>query len=108
MIRRCSTPWVCTSRSHCAASWRSSRGRAPTASATADRVLSPFEVAALDVQGKLVGRPVSDLLGGAVRDAVPFSAYLFYKWAGHPGEADDSWGAALDPAALVAQAHKFI
>jgi glucarate dehydratase len=79
-----------------------------TGSATLDRVLSPFEVAALDVQGKLLGRPVSDLLGGAVRDAVPFSAYLFYKWAGHPGAPDDEWGAALDPAALVAQARKMV
>ncbi len=50
-----------------------------------DVVLSPFEVALLDLQGKEVGRPVADLLGGAVRDRVPFSAYLFYKWAGHPG-----------------------
>ena len=33
-------------------------------------------------RARRVGRPVSDLLGGAVRDAVPFSAYLFYKWAG--------------------------
>ena len=79
-----------------------------TGSATADRVLSPFEVAALDLQGKLVGRPVSDLLGGAVRDAVPYSAYLFYKWAGHPGEPDDSWGAALDPDALVVQARRMV
>ena len=79
-----------------------------TGSATVDRVLSPFEVAALDVQGKLLGRPVSDLLGGAVRSAVPFSAYLFYKWAGHPGHADDSWGAALDPDALVAQARRMV
>jgi glucarate dehydratase len=79
-----------------------------TGSATLDRVLSPFEVAALDLQGKLLGRPVSDLLGGAVRDAVPFSAYLFYKWAGHPGSPDDAWGAALDPDALVAQARKMV
>ncbi|WUJ71470.1 glucarate dehydratase family protein [Kribbella soli] len=50
-----------------------------------DVVMSPFEVALLDAQGKQSGRPVADLLGGAVRDEVPYSAYLFYKWAGHPG-----------------------
>ena len=77
-------------------------------SSTADRVLSPFEVAALDVQGKILGRPVTDLLGGAVRDRVSYSAYLFYKWAGHPGQEDDEWGAALDPAGLVAQATRII
>jgi glucarate dehydratase len=79
-----------------------------TGSATVDRVLSPFEVAALDVQGKVLGRPVSDLLGGAVRSSVPFSAYLFYKWAGHPGLPGDDWGAALDPDALVAQARRMV
>jgi glucarate dehydratase len=79
-----------------------------TGSATTDRVFSPFEVALLDLQGKLLGRPVSDLLGGAVRAAVPFSAYLFYKWAGHPAQPDDSWGAALDPDALVAQAKRMV
>jgi glucarate dehydratase len=79
-----------------------------TGSATPDRVFSPFEVAALDIQGKLAGLPVSDLLGGAVRDRVPYSAYLFYKWAGHPGQPDDEWGEALDPAGLVRQAHRII
>jgi glucarate dehydratase len=69
---------------------------------------SAFEVAFLDAQGKLLGRPVSDLLGGAVRSSVPFSAYLFYKWAGHPGQEDDEWGAALDPAGLVDQARRMI
>lgn len=35
---------------------------------------------------------MSDLLGGAVRDRVDYSAYLFYKWAGHPGaEPTDRW-----------------
>lgn len=71
-------------------------------------VLSPFEVACLDLQGRELGRPVSDLLGGAVRDRVPFSGYLFYKWAGHPGLADDDWGAALDPDGVVAQAKRMI
>lgn len=79
-----------------------------TGSSTADRVLSPFDVAALDIQGKLLGRPVSDLLGGAVREAVPFSGYLFYKWAGHPGHDEDSWGAALDPAGVVRQARRMV
>lgn len=54
-----------------------------------DRVFSPFEVACLDIRGKAAGVPVSELLGGRVRDAVPYSAYLFYKWAGHPGQDPD-------------------
>ncbi|MFJ9057936.1 glucarate dehydratase family protein [Streptomyces sp. NPDC102409] len=79
-----------------------------TTSSAVDRVFSPFEVACLDIQGKAAGRPVSDLLGGAVRDTVPFSAYLFYKWAGHPGAEPDDWGEALDPDGIVAQARRMI
>jgi glucarate dehydratase len=77
-------------------------------SAAVDRVFSPFEVACLDIQGKALGRPVSDLLGGAVRESVPFSAYLFYKWAAHPGGSPDSWGSALDPDGIVAQARRMV
>ncbi|MEE2057108.1 glucarate dehydratase family protein [Rhodococcus artemisiae] len=79
-----------------------------TTASTTDRVFSPFEVACLDIQGKAIGRPVSDLLGGAVRDSVPFSAYLFYKWAAHPGAVEDDWGEALDPAGLVRQARRML
>src|ERR1022692_4744026 len=79
-----------------------------TTSSTVDRVFSPFEVACLDVQGQVLGRPVSDLLGGAVRDTIPFSAYLFYKWAAHPGRAADSWGEALDPDGIVRQASRMV
>lgn len=75
---------------------------------TTDRTYAAFEVALLDIQGRALGVPVSDLLGGAVRDAVPFSAYLFYKWAGHPGAAEDSWGEALDPDGIVNQARKMV
>jgi glucarate dehydratase len=75
---------------------------------TLARVLSPFEVALLDLQGQAIGRPVHALLGGKVRDRVPFSAYLFYKWAGHPGADPDAWGQALDPAGIVAQARTMI
>ncbi|MEU3344259.1 glucarate dehydratase family protein [Streptomyces sp. NPDC006700] len=81
---------------------------------TADKlrlsVLSGLEVACLDALGKALGLPVHALLGGKVRDSVEYSAYLFYKWAGHPeGVAceKDDWGAALDPAGVVEQAREF-
>lgn len=81
---------------------------------TADKlrlsVVSAFEVACLDALGRCLGLPVHALLGGKVRDRVEYSAYLFYKWAAHPAgvvaELDD-WGAALDPAGIVAQARGF-
>lgn len=81
---------------------------------TADKlrlsVVSAFEVACLDALGRSLGLPVHALLGGKLRDEVEYSAYLFYKWAAHPdgvpAERED-WGAALDPAGIVAQARKF-
>ncbi|GGM93628.1 glucarate dehydratase family protein [Streptomyces fuscichromogenes] len=81
---------------------------------TADKlrlsVVSGFEVACLDALGRALGLPVHALLGGKVRDSVEYSAYLFYRWAAHPAgvpaETDD-WGAALDPAGVVAQARRF-
>lgn len=80
-----------------------------TTASVADKVFSPFEVACLDIQGKLAGVPVSELLGGRVRDSVQYSAYLFYKWARHPGQPDDDkYGEALDPAGIVKQARQII
>jgi glucarate dehydratase len=79
-----------------------------TGSGTVLRVYAAFEVAALDIQGKLLGRPVADLLGGAVRSSVPYSAYLFYKWAAHPGEQPDRYGEALDADAIVLQARTML
>ncbi|GAB2575231.1 glucarate dehydratase family protein [Streptomyces capparidis] len=81
---------------------------------TADKlrlsVVSGFEVACLDALGRTVGRPVHALLGGKVRDAVEYSAYLFYRWAAHPdgvaAETDD-WGRALTPEEVVDQARRF-
>jgi glucarate dehydratase len=75
-----------------------------SATGTVLRTFAAFEVAALDIQGRLLGRPVADLLGGSVRSSVPFSAYLFYKWASHPGEDPDRFGAALDAEGIVDQA----
>lgn len=72
--------------------------------------VAAFEVALLDLQAQHAGVPLHALLGGAVRRAVPFSAYLFFKHARHiePEEAPDSWGEALTPAQIVAQARRMI
>jgi glucarate dehydratase len=86
---------------------RAAAATGPAGSAkTLARVVSPFEVALLDLQGQATGRPVWALLGGMVRDRVPFAGYLFYKWAAHPGADPDVYGEALDPAGIVAQAER--
>jgi glucarate dehydratase len=71
---------------------------------------SAFEVACLDLQARLLGIPLVMLLGGAVRREVPFSAYLFFKYAEHidrPYPADD-WGEALTEEQIVDQARKMV
>ncbi len=77
-------------------------------SKTVASVYSLFEVAALDAQGKYLNRPVVDLLGGKARDAVDFSAYLFYKYGAHIDAEQDSWGEVTTPAALVGEARRMI
>lgn len=79
-------------------------------SKTVAKVISAFEVAMLDLQGQLAGAPIVDLLGGAARDAVPFSAYLFFKYAKHIDQPDaaDAWGEGLTPEQMVAQARQMI
>jgi glucarate dehydratase len=76
------------------------------------RTYSPIEVAALDLAGRALGVPVAELLGGRVRDAVPFSAYLFYKHAGGGGEGDDAredvYGEAMTAEAVVRQARQMV
>lgn len=76
----------------------------------AAKVSSTLEVAMLDLQGQMVGAPIVDLLGGRVRDAVPYSAYLFFKYAEHIDKpyAPDAWGEAISPAQVVAQARRMI
>jgi glucarate dehydratase len=76
----------------------------------AAKVTSALEVAMFDLQGQIVNAPVCDLLGGAVRPAVPYSAYLFFKYAEHieqPYEPD-VWGEALSPKQIVEQARRMI
>lgn len=92
------------------------RGDKPWDGRTRVQVYSALDVACLDIQGKAFGVPVANLLGGVVRERVPYSAYLFYKYEGAGGELGfgiDShatgWAAArqkaaLDPDGVVAQA----
>jgi glucarate dehydratase len=42
---------------------------------------SGIEMACLDIQGKAIGCPVSDLLGGRLRDEVPAIAYIYRRLA---------------------------
>lgn len=76
------------------------------------RTYAAIEVACLDLIGKSVGQPVCDLIGGRVRDEVPFSAYPFYKHGGGGGEGDDTredeYGEALSPEALVRQVQQMV
>ena len=73
-------------------------------------LLAALEIPFLDLQGKETGRPVVDLLGGKVRERVPFAAYLFYKQPEHIGgeHPADRWGGALDPDGVVAQARRMV
>ncbi|HBY64322.1 MAG TPA: glucarate dehydratase, partial [Solibacterales bacterium] len=45
------------------------------------RSFAALEVACLDIIGKALKKPLCDVVGGRARDAVPYSAYLFYKHA---------------------------
>ncbi len=70
-----------------------------------------FEVAFLDLQGQIAGLPLYQLLGGAVRERVAYSAYLFYKFGRHkddPGYPADEWGEALGHPQIVEQTRKMI
>lgn len=72
--------------------------------------LGAFEVAFLDLQGQATGLRLCDLLGGAVRERVPYSAYLFYKFARHhdPAVPADSWGEVVTHAQLVDETRRMI
>jgi len=49
------------------------------------RTFAAIEVACLDLIGKAIERPVCDIIGGKVRDAVPYAAYLFFKYSDESG-----------------------
>jgi glucarate dehydratase len=55
----------------------------PTASLYNNRtqLLAAIEFACIDLIGQHLGVPASDLLGGRLRDSVPFASYLFFRYA---------------------------
>jgi glucarate dehydratase len=61
----------------------------PTASLYNNRtqILAALEFACLDLLGQKWGVPVYDILGGRVRDRVPFASYLFFRY---PNSRDGS------------------
>jgi glucarate dehydratase len=54
----------------------------PTASLYNNRtqLLAALEFACLDILGQKWGVPVSEILGGRLRDSVPFASYLFFRY----------------------------
>ncbi len=77
----------------------------PTASLYNNRtqLLAAIEFACLDLQGRALGVPVHELLGGKVRDRVPFASYLFFR---HPNE--DGTGEIRTAEQLVAHARELV
>src|SRR3954449_10910736 len=74
----------------------------PTASLYNNRtqILAALEFACLDILGQKWGVPVHAILGGALRDRVPFPSYLFFRYA---NELDGS-GEVRTPEQLVQEA----
>jgi len=74
----------------------------PTASLYNHRtqMVAALEFACLDILGQAWGVPVSEILGGRLRDHVPFASYLFFRYA----NAADGSGEVRTCEQLVAQA----
>jgi glucarate dehydratase len=55
----------------------------PTASLYNNRtqIMAALEFACLDILGQAWGVPVCDILGGRLRDCVPFASYCFFRYA---------------------------
>jgi glucarate dehydratase len=74
----------------------------PTASLYNNRTQlhAALEFACLDIIGKKLGVPAYQLLGGKVRDTVPFASYLFFRYA----DPETGRGEVRTPDQLVAEA----
>jgi glucarate dehydratase len=80
----------------------------PTASLYNNRtqMLAALEFACLDILGQKWGVPVSEILGGRVRDFVSFASYLFFRYSNgddHAGEIRTSDQLVTEAKALKAK-----
>jgi glucarate dehydratase len=66
------------------------------------QILAALEFACLDILGQKWGVPVSEILGGRLRDRVPFASYLFFRY---PNPKDGS-GEVRTREQLVAHARE--
>ena len=78
----------------------------PTASLYNNRIQihAALEFACLDIMGKATGKRVCDLLGGALREEVPFASYLFFRY---PNEETGAGGEDT-PEKMVAHARDLV
>jgi glucarate dehydratase len=63
----------------------------PTASLYNNRtqILAALEFACLDIIGQSWGVPVSEILGGRLRERIPFASYLFFRYANPRADVDE-------------------
>ncbi|MFX0196331.1 MAG: enolase C-terminal domain-like protein, partial [Candidatus Hodarchaeota archaeon] len=69
-----------------------------------DEIFAALEFAMLDIQGKILGRPVHDLVGGRMRDRINFSAYLFFRYV----KAKGGPGGETTPEGIVEEARSLV
>ena len=65
--------------------------------------IAGLEVACWDLMGKATGRPVSDLLGGRLREEIPFAAYVY-----HRNNNREGWGEIDTTDQVVAHARDLV
>jgi glucarate dehydratase len=81
----------------------------PTASLYNNRLQlhAAIEMACMDAVGKFLNIRACDLIGGAVREVVPFASYLFYRYPGEHGGGETTPDEIVAHARALAQKHGF-
>jgi glucarate dehydratase len=66
------------------------------------QVHAALEMACMDVAGKALGIRACDLIGGALRESIPFASYLFYRYH----DEKTGFGGESTAAEIVAEARR--